>query len=114
MKQYVDLNSREVIAEDRLRKDFAIMQAEDPDIYNYSFDEYIRNCTGKNGFLQTLESAMEEVARELQYWHADRFEYPYEWKEIGKKWNKLYAHDSEMGNRILKNLNLWRNGAFWY
>ena len=114
MNYYVDLNSREAIAEDRLRKEFAIMQTEDPDIYNYSFEEYIRNCTGKNGFLQTLEDAMHEAARILKYWHAERFEYVEEYKDACKAWNKLYPHDTDMGNRILKEHDLWRNGRFWY
>lgn len=114
MKQYIDTETGEMLTEDRLRLNFDILKAGDPDLYDYDFPAYIRNCTSKNGFLKSLEDAMHEAARVLKCWHAERFEYVEEYKDACKAWNKLYPHDTDMGNRILKEHDLWRNGRFWY
>ncbi len=52
MKFYQDTETGEIIPDCVLRNEFERLQAEDPETYNYSFSDYIRNCTDKNGFLE--------------------------------------------------------------
>lgn len=56
MKKYKDIESGDIITEAELQAEFAEMQAENPDEYNYTFPEYIRNCTAKNGFLEEIKT----------------------------------------------------------
>lgn len=112
--KFFDMESEEVLTEDQLSGIFDILKAGDPVEYDYDFSAYIRNCTNGNGFMITLEKAMRRAAKELKYWHAERFEYVEEWREACAAWNKLYPHDTEMGNRILQDNGLWKNGRFWY
>lgn len=58
MKKYKDIESGDIITEAELQAEFAEMQAENPDEYNYSFSDYIRNCTAKNGFLEEIKNFM--------------------------------------------------------
>lgn len=44
-----------VIKEDELYDEFKQLQAEDPDKYDYSFEQYIKNVTGENGSLTLVE-----------------------------------------------------------
>lgn len=43
-----------LITEQELRKEFGMLKLIDPYNYNYSFENYIRNCTDKNGTLTEL------------------------------------------------------------
>lgn len=52
MKFYRDTETGEIIPESVLQAEFNRLRAEDPETYNYSFFDYIRNCTDKNGFLE--------------------------------------------------------------
>ena len=52
---WIDENSNEIITAVQLRKEFETLKQEYPDEYNYSFEEYIANCTGKNGTLTPYE-----------------------------------------------------------
>lgn len=44
-----------IITEDELYDEFKQLQAEQPEEYDYSFEEYIRNVTGENGSLTVVE-----------------------------------------------------------
>lgn len=54
MKLYIDTETGAIISETDLQEEFTALQAEQPEEYNYSFSAYIRNCTGKNGFLEEV------------------------------------------------------------
>ena len=56
MKKFIDTESGNIITESELKAEFDEMKAESPDEYNYSFGEYIRNCTAKNGFLKEIKN----------------------------------------------------------
>ena len=45
-----------VITEDELYDEFKQLQAEEPDKYDYSFEQYIKNVTGENGTLSVVET----------------------------------------------------------
>lgn len=49
---YTDTKNGKRITETELRFEFAHLKAEQPNQYNFSFREYLKNCTGKNGFLK--------------------------------------------------------------
>ena len=42
------------ITEQELRQEFGLLKLIDPDNYDYSFENYLRNCTDKNGTLTEL------------------------------------------------------------
>lgn len=48
-EMYRDINSNEIVTREQLYKEYLQMQAEQPEEYNYSFPEYIRNCKTENG-----------------------------------------------------------------
>ncbi len=52
MKIYIDTENGSLITENELKIEFNSLKAEDPETYNYSFNEYLNNCTSKNGFLK--------------------------------------------------------------
>lgn len=54
MKLYRDTETGKIISETELQAEFAALQAEHPEEYNYSFLAYVRNCTDKNGFLREV------------------------------------------------------------
>lgn len=54
MRKFRDLELNIIVAEDDLRRTFEYLQREQPDEYNYSFENYIRNCTGKDGTLEEI------------------------------------------------------------
>ena len=43
-----------LITEQELRQEFGMLKLIDPDNYNYSFENYNRNCIDKNGTLTEL------------------------------------------------------------
>lgn len=43
-----------LITEQELRQEFGLLKLIDPDSYDYNFENYIRNCTDKNGTLTEL------------------------------------------------------------
>ena len=43
-----------LITEQELRQEFGLLKLIDSDSYDYSFENYIRNCTDKNGTLTEL------------------------------------------------------------
>ena len=43
-----------IVMESELYEDFQNMKKEDPEEYGYSFTDYVRECTGKNGTLKQI------------------------------------------------------------
>lgn len=58
MRKFRDVEFDIIVTEEELLKTFKYLQREQPDEYNYSFENYIRNCTDKDG---TLEEIRERV-----------------------------------------------------
>ena len=56
MRIWIDCESGETITEKQLYYEFCFLKSEQPDEYNYSFADYIRNCESKNGTLTRLEA----------------------------------------------------------
>lgn len=54
MRKFRDINTGETITEEELRKEFEELKKETPEEYNYSFGNYIRNCTDKDGTLEEI------------------------------------------------------------
>lgn len=54
MRIYMDTETAQIITEQELRTEFYDLRAEQPETYDYSFECYVRNCCGKNGFLQEM------------------------------------------------------------
>lgn len=52
---FKNTESDELITESQLKADFETLQREQPEEYNYTFYQYILNCTGKNGFLEEIK-----------------------------------------------------------
>lgn len=58
MKLFFDVETQEQITELQLLEEFRAFQRVLPQEYNYSFAEYIRNCTSKNGTLTELKETV--------------------------------------------------------
>ena len=41
-----------ILTETQLKAEFETLKAQEPETYNYTFAEYLKNCTSKNGFLE--------------------------------------------------------------
>lgn len=54
MRKFRDLEFDIIITEEELLRTFKHLQREQPDEYNYSFENYIRNCTDKDGTLEEI------------------------------------------------------------
>lgn len=44
----------EIVTEAELRKEFEQLKADQGDEYDYSFEDYVRHCTGRHGTLTEL------------------------------------------------------------
>lgn len=55
MKMYYDENEQCFVSEEQIKKEFIQLKAEQPEEFDYSFDEYLNNCLSKNGFLTEEE-----------------------------------------------------------
>lgn len=58
MRKFRDTNTGEIITEEELRKEFEELKKENPEEYDYSFNQYLLNCS------ETLE----EVGRGIHQW----------------------------------------------
>ena len=54
MKKFRDLEFDIIVTEEELLRTFKHLQREQPDEYNYSFENYIRNCIDKDGTLEEI------------------------------------------------------------
>ena len=55
MRLYRDTENGETLTEAQVKAEFEAMKAEDPQTYDYSFEDYLQNCTSKNGFLEVMK-----------------------------------------------------------
>lgn len=55
MNKYFDCESNEIITEKQLEKEFQQLKKDNPLEYDYSFTDYIKNCTSKNGTLTPIK-----------------------------------------------------------
>lgn len=56
MRKFKDIETGCIISEEALAQEFDDLRTDDPNEYDYSFEQYIRNCTAKNGFLKEIEN----------------------------------------------------------
>ena len=49
--KYLDIESREILTTEQLKKEFYGFVANDGEHDEWTFDDYIRECTSKNGTL---------------------------------------------------------------
>lgn len=54
MRKFRDLEFDIIVTEEELLRTFKHLQREQPDEYNYSFENYIHNCTDKDGTLEEI------------------------------------------------------------
>ena len=54
MRKFKDLEFGIIVTEGELLRTFKHLQGKQPDEYNYSFENYIRNCTDKDGTLKEI------------------------------------------------------------
>ena len=45
---WIDINSNEIVTAVQLRKEYEENKKNQPEEYNYSFEDYIQNCLAKN------------------------------------------------------------------
>ena len=57
-KYYFDTETLKTITETELKAVFDKLKSDDPETYDYSFKDYIRNCTDKNGVLIEITESM--------------------------------------------------------
>ena len=55
MKLCRDTENGETLTEAQLITEFETLKAEEPETYDYNFNEYLKNCTSKNGFLEAIK-----------------------------------------------------------
>ena len=55
MKVYRDTETGEIVTEEQLRAEFDELKREQPEEYNYTFADYIRNITDKNGTMEEVQ-----------------------------------------------------------
>ena len=54
MRAFEDCESGRIVYEDDLRREYERLREIDPETYDYSFERYVDNCTGKNGTLRVV------------------------------------------------------------
>ena len=53
-KVYRDTESGKILTETQLEAEFEALKEGQPEEYNYTFNQYLRNSTSKNGFLEAI------------------------------------------------------------
>lgn len=61
MRKFRDLEFDIIVTEEELLRTFKHLQREQPDEYNYSFENYIRNCVDKDGTLEEIREWVENA-----------------------------------------------------
>lgn len=54
MKNFIDTETGKPVTESELLAEFTALKSENPEEYPYNFNQYLRNCTDKNGFLRDV------------------------------------------------------------
>ena len=52
MNIFIDIEDMRFVTEKELRQEFERLKRERPEEYDYTFEQYIQNCTSKNGTLE--------------------------------------------------------------
>ena len=55
-KLYRCTESDEILTKAQLKAEFETLKAEEPETYDYSFYQFIKNCLSKNGFLEEVKA----------------------------------------------------------
>ena len=58
MRKFYDTEHEEIITEATLRAEFEQMKKDDPANYDYTFEQFITVCNGKNGTLKTIRMTL--------------------------------------------------------
>ena len=66
MGKFRDTNTGEIITEEELRKEFEELKKETPEEYDYSFNQYLLNCTSKNGMLTETTNENKNIENEKE------------------------------------------------
>lgn len=66
MRKFRDTNTGEIITEKELRKEFEELKKETPEGYDYSFNQYLLNCTSKNGMLIEITNENKNIENEKE------------------------------------------------
>ena len=66
MRKFRDTNTGEIITEEELRKEFEELKKETPEEYNCSFNQYLLNCTSKNGMLIEIANEDKNIKNEKE------------------------------------------------
>lgn len=78
MRKFRDLNAEVILTEEELRKEFEELKKKYPDEYDYSFNQYLLNCS--------------ETLREVREWVGNA-KVIYSLKELPKIGEKNYFHE---------------------
>ena len=52
MRKFIDTETGKSVTEPELLAEFTALKSENPEEYPYNFNQYLRNCTDKNGFFK--------------------------------------------------------------
>lgn len=55
MRAFEDCESGRMVYDEDLRREFEQLREIDPETYDYPFERYVDNCTGKNGTLRVVD-----------------------------------------------------------
>ena len=66
MRKFRDISTGEIITEEELRKEFERLKKETPEEYDYSFNQYLLNCTSKNGMLIEITNENKNIENEKE------------------------------------------------
>ena len=66
MRKFRDTNTGEIITEEELREEFEGLKKETPEEYDYSFNQYLLNCTSKNGMLTEITNENKNIKNEKE------------------------------------------------
>ena len=66
MRKFRDISTGEIITEEELRKEFEELKKETPEEYDYSFNQYLLNCTSKNGMLIEITNENKNIENEKE------------------------------------------------
>ena len=66
MRKFRDISTGEIITEEELREEFEKLKKETPEEYDYSFNQYLLNCTSKNGMLIEITNENKNIENEKE------------------------------------------------
>ena len=55
MRLFKCTETDKILTEGQLQREFEVLNAEEPESYDYSFHQFIANCLSKNGFLEEVK-----------------------------------------------------------